>query len=81
MGRKIEIDVSDLLNLLTCYDEGGVMPHDVFNLIPDCCVDDIKECSKLHDDDCEWVCIELKSLFSVYVIDNINHIDICAKRC
>ena len=46
MGRKITVDISDLLSLIRLHDCDESMQHDIFELIGDCCLRDIDEYAK-----------------------------------
>ncbi len=50
MGRKIEIDIDDMLALFRTYGCGGVTPYDIFDIIDDCRLTDIDEYAKMCDD-------------------------------
>lgn len=43
MGRKIQIDIDDVIALLETYGSGGLIPSDIFDVIGDCTLTDIYE--------------------------------------
>ena len=49
MGRKIEVDIDDLFDLLMNLIDGEYSTYDIFEIIEDCTIKDIDQYAKKSD--------------------------------
>lgn len=69
-GRNVAVDLHDILDLLTMYDGGGPMPSDIFDIISDCNIQDVKEyTNKLKAESEEGTADEVLEMFIGYTTD------------
>ena len=69
-GRNVTVDLHDILDLLTMYDGGGPMPSDIFDIISDCNIQDVKEyTNKLKAESEEGTADEVLEMFIGYTTD------------